>query len=117
MRAIVFNQVELTGLRSRKDLSVSMSLVTGELNDEHRAILFKMHGKNVKVLMESIDDPDNEAPAEVKSEKTVKSPTQRLYDVMFVWWKQLDSPGEFEDFRKAQMEKFITHVKSKLDPM
>lgn len=117
MRAILLANAEITGLRSRKDRSASLSVVTGELTDDHRAVLFKLHGVNVKILIESIDDPDNEAPVEVKSEKQAKSPTQRLYDVLYVWWKQLDSPGDFEDFRKAQMEKFINHVKSKLDPM
>ena len=35
--------------------------------------------------------------------------------VMFVWWKQLGSNGDFEQFYRTKMEKMIEIVKGKLD--
>jgi hypothetical protein len=117
MKAILLSCAEIAGATSRKDGSLGLRLVTGELTNEHRAILLELHGKNAKVLIEPIDDPDSEAPVEVKAERHVKSLSTRLYDVIYVYFKQLGVPGEFEDFRKVQMEKLISHYKSKLDPM
>lgn len=116
IRAIVFESAEIGSIRTRRDNGVTMSITTGELTVEQTAALLRLKNINVKLLIESIDNPDLQAPVEVKSEREVKGLSQRLYDVMFVWWKQLESPGGFEDFRKAQMEKIINWVKSKLDP-
>jgi hypothetical protein len=115
-RAILLAHAEITSIRSRKDKSVGLSVVTSELTPEHHAVLFDLHGINVKVLVESIDDPDHLAPVEVNSEKEVRGYSQRLYDVLFVWWKQQGEPGDFNVFRANHMEKFINHVKGKLDP-
>lgn len=45
-----------------------------------------------------------------------KTPSKRLRDVLFVAWKQKNEGyNEFEDYYKSKMEKFISHVKSKLE--
>lgn len=49
-------------------------------------------------------------------EDKTKTPSKRLRDVLFVAWKHRNEGcQDFEDFYKYHMEKFINHVKSKLD--
>lgn len=45
-----------------------------------------------------------------------KSPSKRLRDVLFVWWKQDDKGySDFENFYTHFMEKYIDNIKSKLE--
>ncbi len=64
----------------------------------------------------------NESELEVPEERAsveVKSESERLRAVLFVWYKQeLDANnyvGLFENFKKEKMEKIIEMVKSKLN--
>lgn len=115
MRAIVFSQAEITSINARVDKSIRFSVVTGELGDNERAAFFPLQGTNVKLLIEPLD-VESEPPIEVKSEKTVKTPGQRLRASLYIWWEQLGKVGDFEQWYKAKMEGFIDSVKQKLDP-
>lgn len=115
MRAIVLSQAEITSIAARADRSIRFSMVTGELSDGERATFFPLQGTNVKVLIEPLDC-ESEPPVEVKSEKTVKTPGQRLRASLYIWWEQLGKVGDFEFWYKAKMESFIESVKAKLDP-
>ena len=64
----------------------------------------------------------NENELEVPEENAQideKSPSERLRNVLYVWYKQETSAqryvGLFENFRKEKMETIIQGVKSKLD--
>lgn len=62
---------------------------------------------------------DNE-PVElkdIKGEFATKTPSQRLRATIFVWWKQQNEPGDFEDFYRRRMETLIESVKSELQPI
>lgn len=61
---------------------------------------------------EAVLVPD-EPPPEFQNQKSL---TKRLYDVMFVWWKQSKTEQDFEAFRRAKMEAVIQWVKDKLEP-
>ena len=43
-----------------------------------------------------------------------KSPSKRLYSVLFLLWKQGGENGLFQTYYETQMEKFIEAVKEKL---
>lgn len=62
---------------------------------------------------------ENEVMAEEIPEEQAddgeKRPSRRLRAVLFVRWKQLGSQGEFETYYRAQVEKMIEIIKSKLD--
>jgi hypothetical protein len=54
---------------------------------------------------------------EIKPEfKNEKSPAQRLKSILFVYWNQNGSKGDFEDFYKDYIEKIIESIKEKLNP-
>jgi len=53
---------------------------------------------------------------EIKPEfKNEKSPAQRLKSILFVFWNQNGSKGDFEDFYKDYIEKIIENIKEKLN--
>lgn len=51
------------------------------------------------------------SPAEVGQ----KTPSQRLRNHLFVYWKQLGETGDFETFYRGKMEEIIGWVKKRLD--
>jgi len=70
------------------------------------------------------DNPDvipellpSEIPDYVPEFKDEKSPSERLRNVMFVYWKQKKIVEPFEMWRLNQMEEIITKWKSELEPV
>jgi len=53
---------------------------------------------------------------EIRTEKSQKTPSERLRSVLFVLWKNEGEPGEFDDFYREKMNKMIDWVKTKLEP-
>lgn len=83
------------------------------LKDKVGWFYFAEHEEN---LPEQID---TSKLAPVIMEKDIKSPSQRLYNALFVWWKQRKDRGEpitdnFEVFRLSQMDKIINQIKEQL---
>jgi hypothetical protein len=64
-------------------------------------------------------NPDDVEIPEERAELDEKSASERLKNVIFVWYKQEVEAGKFvglfETFRKEKMEKIIQTVKDKLD--
>jgi hypothetical protein len=44
-----------------------------------------------------------------------KSQSQRIRNVMYVWWEQKGKQGEFKEFYKDKTEQIIEQIKSKLE--
>jgi hypothetical protein len=93
-----------------------LSVVIPDLNPNDAAMLWGYKEKTgfmtfVEKPMTEIKLPDI-AP-EVTDSKKTKS--QRLRAVLFILYKQQGSQGEFETFYNTYMEKFIDHIKDKLD--
>ena len=103
----------LMSLSSRKDGSIRYSVETPELSSEEKAIFFELHGKNLIVTLKPMDYQKAE---EYKINKDLenKSPSQRLRDVLYVYWRQLGSKGYFDDFYRKSLEKSIELVKQNL---
>lgn len=110
---------EFEGMQSRADKSWKLVFGTQELTPEE---IGKIGGAQNNVCFLAI----NPNPFTSEQEKIVsqtkaelaeegKSPSQRLRGVLFVAWKN-DSMGydNFHDYYIVQMEKIISHFKSKL---
>ena len=101
-----------TGFSSRKDGSASLRFTTNELTAEDFS-LFKEalndFGWLIFTSEKSVAVPKG-APTDSK-----KTPSQRLYNTLFVYWTQLGSKGDFQVFYRQSMEKLIDRVKAKLD--
>jgi hypothetical protein len=116
MSRAVTCDVILTGASTRSDGSLSIRLSTPELPAESKTVFFELLNQNLKMLLQ----PTDGSPAElhdVKGEFDRKTPSQRLRAVIFIWWRQLNEPGEFEDFYRKKTEVLINYVKDQLKPV
>lgn len=102
--------------RIRKDGSCAISFDSRELNAEEIFTILQMrHSEGWLVFSENQNEiviPEEQA------EIDEKSASERLRNVLYVWYKQETEAGRyvglFETFRKERMEKLIEIVKSKL---
>lgn len=101
----------------RKDRCGTLKFTSArELTKEEREILLEA-GVNDELgwLMWSPNKMQiNDLPTEPATDDN-KTPGKRLRSVLFVLWKQEGSRGDFELYYRERMEKFIEHVKTKLD--
>ena len=99
--------------RFKVDKSSSITFDTGELNNTDKMFLLENEGLLgiLKFIPENIQE---ESIKKITNEFQEKSPSKRLYSVLFVYWKQKSEDGDFEVFYKSQMEKIIEHYKTKL---
>lgn len=103
--------------RLRKDGSASVSFDTRELTSEEIFTIMSLRHSEGWLCFapneNQIEIPDT--PAEVEG----KSASQRLYNTLFVYYKQEVEAGRFtglfETFRAEKMEKLIDFIKSKLN--
>lgn len=103
-----------TGFSSKADGSASLRFSTQELTGEDFAI-FKNTQNQFGWLVFSENEVDlKEVPKEDADEGN-KTPSKRLRNTLFVYWKQQGENGDFESFYREKMEKFINRVKAELD--
>lgn len=109
--------VTLNPISRRKDRSVKLSFETRELQSDEILTLMSLEGSEMWVCLAPNAD-EIEVPEE-RAEVDVKSPSERLKAVLFVWYKQETESGRFtglfETFRREKMEKIIEGVKTKLN--
>jgi hypothetical protein len=99
------------------DNSVKLIFATRELGGTDVAQLFSMKGKEVWLLLAPDDSLDAVDVPKAKPDAgtNAKTPGQRQRAILFVWWKQLGSKGDFEEFYRQQIERVIDTIKSRLD--
>jgi hypothetical protein len=115
LKAFHFTNAQIGTISTRADNGIGFRVSTGEIPVENLAHFLSLKQKNVEIIIRPLDMEEGDEPVEVKSEAEQKTPSSRLRSILFVHWKQLGSPGEFATFYGATMEKFIEHVRSKLD--
>lgn len=103
---------EIGTIRSRKDHSVVFSVETPELRVSESGQLMQWHGRACTVRITPHDTPPLEM-VRVDTQRTVKSPSQRLRSVHFLIWRQ-NPVGDFEQWHAARMEKIINEAKQEL---
>lgn len=104
----------LSGFSSLKDGGASIRFATNELSAEDFGLLSEYRNDFGYLLFKGNEFTASDIPA-TQAEDTQKTPSKRLRSVLFLLWKQTGSNGNFEDYYRTQVEKFIDHVKSKLD--
>lgn len=102
------------------DGSLTITLETPELNNEEAARLLGL--RKVQGVAYISPKPINSAMTDTIDGMTPeitggKSPSKRLRDVLFVWWRQ-DQQGydDFELFYLRQMDLITQGIKEKLKP-
>lgn len=107
---------QLNPISRRKDKSVKLSLETRELNHEELPTLMSLEGAEMWLCL-APNENEIEIPEE-NAELDEKSPSERLRNVLFVWFKQESDAGKFvglfDTFKREKMEAIIEGVKKKL---
>jgi len=104
---------QLTSYNDKVDGSASLRFSTQELTDEEILILRRFRGGAGWLLFAENDIQEADVPKD-EAIYEGKSPSQRLYNVMFKLWKETDGIGDFNSWYRIQMEKIITAYKNKL---
>lgn len=108
----------LTGFSSKVDGSASVRFATQEVSGEEFSIMKSLLNEFGWLVFMPNEFDDSVLPQEqATKEDFEKTPSQRLYNVLFVYFIEVKKgkKEEFPQFYKAQIEKFIEHIKSKLD--
>lgn len=105
---------QLMGIRSMSDGGMGLNFHTQELQPQEKAEVMNFHMQQGWLLFAPNEIAESDIPKQ-PAEVGQKTPSQRLRAVLYVLWEQLGSKGEFESFYITEMEKYIDHVKNKLD--
>jgi hypothetical protein len=110
-------RITIDSIRARQDRSLGMSISTPELNAPQKVLFMELQGIECECTIRPLDS--SQAPVEIKSEMNTKTPSMRLRNTIFVYWKQLTDSGKitetFETWYPNFMEKIILQIKEKLE--
>ena len=104
----------ITGVRSKVDKSLGITLATPELSPEEKAEFMRLQGINLITFFvpaENADAPEYKVLKDIES----KTPSQRLRNVLYVRWEQSGEGTDWNDYYRMRMEEFIDGEKSMLD--
>lgn len=111
---------QITKITTLSDGGLNLTVNTPDLIPEDITTLMRMKNKLgyfVFKLSHMIEQDILNIPEEpIEKFAKNKSPSKRLYDVIFILWKQNGSKGVYEDYYKQKMELIINSVKEKLEP-
>ena len=110
--------VQIDKITKKKDKTLSIVLGTQELSSQETTLIFDLMGKEVWHAMSETGmvEKDIEIPDSIKEFKNEKSLSERLRNVLFVYYdKMTDKKKPFDEWRKNYMEKLIEHWKNKID--
>lgn len=110
--------VTFTGANQKVDRSATLKFNTQEIPSELYTTFAELH-QSFGWLAFRASETDTPDLPEGDPEEKGKSLSERLYDVLFVRWKQLqakkETTEEFDQYRRRVMESFISSIKEKLD--
>jgi len=109
---------QIQGINTLKDKTLKLSVyVSRELNGTEKAKIFDLEQKEGWFVFSSNSIQPKDIPEEkAEFETNQKTPSQRLYGVLYVYWQQNYS-GKYQNFnewRVMEMEKLIDSYKVKL---
>lgn len=109
---------QVTGIRSLKDGSVSITLETQELSGGKAGEIFSLRNKVAAVYIspkETIKQIELDQVDEMDVDLPGKSQSQRLRSVLFVLYEQnREGYKDFKYYYNAKTELLIDHLKSKI---
>ena len=114
MSSQLYLPVLITSIASKVDGSVKVTLETRELNAEKAAQLFALRSLEVWAVLAPNEISEVNLPKE-KADPSLgtKTPSQRLRNVLYVYWQQ-NKNGDFESYYRTQIERIIEQLKERL---
>jgi len=106
-------------IETTTDKGLKLTVYTQEISPETKKDLFELLDKLGWLVFATakVEPEDLVNLPEIKPEfRDGKTPSQRLRAILFVYWEQNGSKGNFDDFYKDYIEKIIENIKGKLNP-
>ena len=113
--SIIQFSAQIDSAKANNDRTLSLKVDTQELSSEDTAQIFSLFQKQIWIaLAETNITREQLNIPEVVEDMDKKSPSQRLRDRMFVYWKEKKVGGSFDNWYKAQLEKLGENYLSKV---
>lgn len=93
---------------------MSIRFYSQETTPEEKLQLLKFHQSFGYIFFKENKFTDSDIPKDDASDDT-KKPSQRLRSVIFIYWKQKGSKGDFDQFYNQKMEFIISQFKERLE--
>lgn len=104
----------ITGIRSKVDRSLGLSISTPELDSEAKTAFLDLQGMNVELTIKPLDEPSDILKVDAQMEG--KSPSTRLRNSIYVLWKAKYTQkwNDFESFYRYMMERVIVQIQEQI---
>ena len=112
---IVHAPAQITKIQTLADNTIQTVASHPELPPDEMAILFQLRKSQGWWMFAANKISTKDIPEEPALESSEKKPSARLRAVLFIFWTQLGSKGDFDAFYKARMEGFINQIKEQLE--
>lgn len=113
MKTIQTN-AQITGIRSKVDRSLGISISTPEYTPEESAEMLRLQGMNVTITITPLDEKSTEI-LKIDRESGAKSPSERMRGVIFrIWEGKKDTWPDYEAYYRHIMEKLLDQLKEKI---
>ena len=113
--SIIQFSAQIDSAKANNDRTLSLKVDTQELSSEDTAQIFSLFQKQIWIaLAETNITREQLNIPEVVEDMDKKSPSQRLRDRMFVYWKEKKVGGNFDGWYKEQLEKMGENYLSKV---
>lgn len=109
----ISTQAIITGIRSRADKSVGLSVSTPELRPEEKTLFFELQNINVELTIKPLDE--NAPEIKVDKDLNQKSQSQRIRNTLFVLWTQNSEDMDFEEYYRNKTEKYIQSLQARIN--
>lgn len=108
--------VLITGIASKVDGSVKVTLETRELPAQEAANLFALRNLEAWAILSPNQLNEVNLPKE-KADPSLgtKTPSQRLRNVLYVMWQQHGKNGDFEEYYRIKLDNIIEQLKDRLE--
>jgi hypothetical protein len=113
-KIILKKPAQLVGVNPKVDRTLSLRFNTDEITPEHLGIWYSFLNTTGFVAFSPDNIQEIDMP-KADTEFNTKTPSQRLYNVIFRYWEQTDQTDKHRDFYNTEMEKVINHYKNKLN--
>lgn len=104
---IVQFSAQIDSAKANNDRTLTIKLDTQELSAEDTAHIFDFFQKQIWVAIAEteVTDEDLDIPESVDP-LDEKTPSQRLRDRMYVYWKEKKPSSNFNEWYRTQLEKY-----------
>lgn len=111
----------IESVSTRKDNTLKIVIGTQELEAKQKAELMDLHNKIGWFLFKESEIGIEDIPEERPEFSDRKSDSQRLRNVLYVYWQKAEQNGKikktFEEFKREWYEKKIEQIKQSIDEL